>query len=294
VGHRRRQPPRALHASLTAAAAAAAEGDSAQVVAPASLLVADRSSQHGRVHWDDSWTLLWQDDFEGSALNASNWTPWDNVTHCAPCEAELYLAANVGVRNGTLVLTTQRAHVLGPDGQYYNFTSGWVDSENKFSHQYGRFAVSAKLPAQNASGAWPAHWLMPQADVCWPVGGEIDIMEGCSNPFLFDIAGSYRWGTSCDNDNQELPGGLYGPVDWAAGFHTFMVEWNATALAFSVDDNVYEVKTAAEVNLPTTPMYWILNTAIAWFFPPGPTAAYPATHVIDWVRVYVNNATTGT
>lgn len=51
--------------------------------------------------------------------------------------------------------------------------------------RYGRFEVHAALPARNETGTWPAHWLMPNPstasppNVCWPVGGEIDIMEVC-------------------------------------------------------------------------------------------------------------------
>jgi beta-glucanase (GH16 family) len=62
-------------------------------------------------------------------------------------------------------------------GELFHFTSGWLDTQAAAAFQYGRFEVSAKLPAQSATGVWPAHWLMPQSDQCWPTGGEIDIME---------------------------------------------------------------------------------------------------------------------
>jgi beta-glucanase (GH16 family) len=119
----------------------------------------------GRALPDDAWVLTWGDDFTGPGLNLTNWTPRNNESHCEPCEPELYLASNVAVANGTLVLTTKRDSVMGPDGLLYNFSSGWVDTQNKFAQQYGRWAVSAKLPPQNATGAWPAHWLMP-ANTC--------------------------------------------------------------------------------------------------------------------------------
>ena len=53
------------------------------------------------------------------------------------------------------------------------------------------------------------------------------------------------------------------------------VVWNDTALSFYVDGEVYETKTAAEVILPSSPQYMILNAAVAWYFMPGPDAAYP-------------------
>lgn len=76
--------------------------------------------------------------------------------------------------------------MIGPHGKKFNFSSGWVDTEGRWFQQFGRFEVNASLPSREATGIWPAHWLMPNPatatpkDVCWPVGGEIDIMEVCS------------------------------------------------------------------------------------------------------------------
>lgn len=85
------------------------------------------------------------------------------------------------LRTGNLVLRTQRQQARGPHGNIYNFTSGWVDTETRWYQKYGRFEARVSLPPQNATGNWPAFWLMPNPatavpkDVCWPVGGEIDI-----------------------------------------------------------------------------------------------------------------------
>jgi len=242
----------------------------------------------------DDWVLVWEDDFPGTSINKSNWVIWNNRTHCAPCEAELYVDYAVSVGDGVVKITTTREQVVGPNGTIYNYTSGWITTENLLSWMYGRFQVRAKLPPQNASGSWPAHWLMPQSGQCWPTGGEIDIMEATpvsEEPVLYPIYGSYRWGTECGVDNQPLPGGEYpplgaDPIDWSADFHIFSVDWNTTHLQFAVDGNYYETKTSDQVIFPTFPMYWIINTAIAWYAPHPPWANYPTTHIIDWVRVY--------
>ncbi len=92
-------------------------------------------------------------------------------------------------------------------------------------------------------------------------------------------------------NKQELPGGLYPPLNqstpiaWDEQFHTFAVEWSPGVIAFEVDGNVYETVTGASAVLPTAPMYWILNTAVAWYLPVDPSR-YPATHVIDAVHVW--------
>ena len=238
---------------------------------------------------ETSWILTFEDDFNGTALNTSTWNSAQNWTHCSPCEPQLYETSRLQVANGSLEITTQRDHVLGPGGQLFNFSSGWIDTENKFAQKYGKFEARMRLPPQNAAGIWPAFWLMPLNGACWPVGGEVDIFEYTANFLVNNVFGSYRWGTSCGVDNQPLPGAAYPPtgdIDWAADYHTFGVEWNATAITFFVDGNAYDTRTNATVNLPTTPMYIIINSAIAYYWMPDASASYPATMAVDWVRVW--------
>ena len=233
--------------------------------------------------------VVFFDDFLGTEINADYWQINNNTKHCSPCELSLYLEKNVEVKDGNLVITTMRETVIGgPSNEEFNYTSGWVVGKPTF--YLGKFEVRAKLPPQTATGAWPAHWLMPKSDQCWPTGGEIDIMEATSNPWSYHIFGSYRWGVECTEDKQILPGGTYPPlgeplINWAEDYHIFSVEWTDTEMIFGVDGIDYEVKTSDEVIFPTYPMYFILDTAVSWYMPPGPNAIYPATHVIDWVRV---------
>lgn len=111
-----------------------------------------------------AWTLVFEDDFNGPALNASNWNVKVNETHCEPCEPQLYIPSRVAVTNGSLVITTARDNILGPGGERFNFSSGWVDTRGKFSALYGRFEARAQLPALAATGIWPAFWTLPATD----------------------------------------------------------------------------------------------------------------------------------
>lgn len=239
-----------------------------------------------------TYTEVFFDDFNGVELDSNVWSTWNNVTHCSPCELQLYMEKNVEVKDGYLTLHTIKEEVIGgANNEQFDYTSGWVTAKDKLSHYLGKFEVRAKLPAPSATGAWPAHWLMPQSDQCWPMGGEIDIMEATASPSdNYHIVGSYRWGTECGVDKQILPGAAYPPIDqpnidFSEDFHIFAVEWTETELKFSVDDFVYEVKTSDDVIFPTEPMYMIFDTAVAWYMPPGPNAIYPATHIIDWIRI---------
>ena len=241
-----------------------------------------------------SWQPTFIDDFNYTSIQDPNflkyWNIRNNESHCEPCEPELYMATALNITNNTLVVTTERNKILGPGGITYNFTSGWVDTSKKFSQLYGLFEAKAKLPSQNSTGIWPAFWTLPVSG-CWPTQGEIDVFEYTANQLENDVFGSYRWGTTCDNDNQVLPGAGYPPfgsppIDWSADFHTFAAIWNSTSINFYVDGNWYETKNSTEVILPTVPHYVILDTAIAWYWMPDNTSVYPATTIWEYVHVY--------
>ena len=52
----------------------------------------------------DAYTLVWQDEFEGNALDSASWTA-TRGSHGS--ERQYYLPDNVAVSNGTLRLTTR-------------------------------------------------------------------------------------------------------------------------------------------------------------------------------------------
>lgn len=178
----------------------------------------------------------------------------------------------------------------------YNFTSGWVESKGKSSWRRGKFAARARLPSgedPSQRGVWPALWLMPDNDSCWPTGGEVDIMEYVSTEDDGAVLGTYHHGESCGKDDWVSRGGkesgkLKGP-DWSADFHVYEIEWNETALVWRVDggEPYYSFPSNDwSAPLPDAPMYWILNTAISPYLDAPDPAAFPLVFEIDWVRVW--------
>lgn len=161
-----------------------------------------------------TWEIAWEDDFSGTELNTTNWTPsnYSQVISQYDGHSALFIADRVTVADGALVITT----VYDPrtlDGVAYNFTSGWVDSQHKRNMTRGRFEASMRMPVANASGAWPAWWLLPEG-LCWPVGTEIDIVEYYvgeghnqhsrpENPS--QMSSSYHYGYSCGADHYSYP-----------------------------------------------------------------------------------------
>lgn len=139
------------------------------------------------------WTLTFEDNFDGLVLNSSRWNTRQNESHCAPCEAELYIASRVKVSASNLVITTTRDHVVGPGGQIYNWTSGWVDTKGKFAQLYGLWEASVILPSQNATGIWPAFWTLPDSNDCWPTQGVSSERRQCVISLTFP--GVVRFGS---------------------------------------------------------------------------------------------------
>jgi len=118
--------------------------------------------------------LVWQDDFDGSALDESKWsrisegTPdWKNYM---TTDNQVY-----DVSGGHLHLKG----IVNPDTQTdpRPYLTGGVTTEGKFDFTYGKVEVRAKM--ESAQGCWPAIWLLASTGIYggWPDNGEIDLME---------------------------------------------------------------------------------------------------------------------
>jgi beta-glucanase (GH16 family) len=280
------------------------------LVALAALGVVDGSNWASACD-EPGWVTTFQDDFDGPMLNASSWVAINNVTH-GPAEKQLYLADDVFVRDGALVLRTRKRQAWHK-GVRYNFTSGWVHSMSRRFQAYGRFEVTAKLPSPGAGRtgkwptAWPAHWLMPEPstsippNLCWPVGGEIDIMEGFRSrlgpePFNHSsVLLSYHWATECGKDLWQSENMIWPPIDdaattidWTHQFHRFAIDWSHEALTWLVDGVPRYTRTRedpmAGFFIPSEPFYMILNTALTPWADAELDSGLPLEHTIDQVR----------
>lgn len=166
--------------------------------------------------------------------------------------------------------------------------------------------IRAKLPNPKALDVWPALWLVDDNAHCWPVGGEIDVMEAVGGYRNDSVFGTYHWGAECGKDawettgryNQEFPNQTVGapPIDFSADFHVFSVEWNATSIRWFVDGVFYvrrDVGQPAGLFVPSWPLYTIFNVAIApWGGGPQPPSPhdYPTYMYVDYIKVWQDDA----
>ena len=112
--------------------------------------------------------MTFEETFDGDSLNASRWTAsnWSSIISTYDGHDALFIADRVRVGGGQLAIdTVLETHVF--DGVTFNFTSGWIDSQQKVNQTKGRFEASIKMPPRAAVGAWPAWWLLPEK-TCWP------------------------------------------------------------------------------------------------------------------------------
>lgn len=225
------------------------------------------------------WVRVWGDEFDGPTIDDAKWRVEDlhlNKNN----ELEYYTPQDVYLENGDLVLRSRQRVYWGydDDGNWrqFNYTSGLVDTRDRFAMLYGRLEVRAELPA--SQGMWPAHWMLPDSGG-WPP--EIDIME-----LLGDdptrVYMTHHWGHW---PNTQSDSGDFDGPDFSAGYHTFAIEWFADRIQWLVDD---VVRFTSTTSVPQEPFYITLNTAVGGDWPgyPDGTTVFPQYHRIDYVRIY--------
>lgn len=139
---------------------------------------------------------------------------------------------------------------------------------------------------------WPAFWMLGNdiGSVGWPASGEIDVMENVGfepSAVHGTLHGPGYSGSGGIGAAYTLPGGQV----FADGFHTFAVDWAPDAVTWSVDGNVYQRRTPADLGgnawVFNKPFFLILNLAVGGYWPGDPdgSTTFPQQLVVDYVRV---------
>lgn len=233
-----------------------------------------------------SYQLVWSDEFDGTSLNTNKWG-YENGNLGVNNEKQFYQTQNVAVTGGNLVITARKETVQGQP-----YTSGRLNSNGKFSTQYGRIEARIKLPG--VQGLWPAFWMLGNSistGAGWPACGEIDIMEqvNTSNTILGTI---HWWNTAYTYYSGNT-------TTTATDFHVYAIEWDASSIHWYVDGNEYHIANIQN-NINGTeefhaPFFILLNVAVGGNLPGNNIndAALPASMLVDYVRVYNITQTPG-
>lgn len=234
------------------------------------------------------WKLVWQDEFEGKAVNTDDWTfefgdhGWGNN------ELQYYTdrPENVRVENGKLIIEARKDNWEG-----HTYTSTRMKTQDKQIFQYGRIDIRAKVP--KGQGIWPALWMLGNdiSTVNWPACGEIDIMELVGHE-PSTTHGTAHWGR--DGANHKYKGSNFSiaPAEFADAFHVFSIAWYQDVIYWFVDDIQFYKISSKDMNGQPYPFndkfFFLFNVAVGGNWPgyPDETTVFPQQMEVDYVRVF--------
>jgi beta-glucanase (GH16 family) len=215
------------------------------------------------------WELVWSDEFNYSGLpDSTKWNYDVGGNGWGNNEKQYYLeksSENSFVKDGILHITA-----LKKSFEKSNYTSSKLTTYQRFTLQYGKIEVMAKLPG--GKGTWPAIWMLPvslkERRERWPLCGEIDIME--------------HVGKDPNVIHTSLHSELYNHIkgtqithfekfnDVYSTFHKYAIEWTKESIKFYIDDKLFfESYKGQDGRISTNegwpfdkPYYLILNLAM--------------------------------
>lgn len=234
--------------------------------------------------------LVWEDDFDGTALDLTKWTPvvreqWNHLAYTTDREENIY------VSNSNLIIKPIREKY---NGSSKSWTSGLVRTLHKAEFMYGRIEAKIKMP--QCTGAWPAFWTMGanhdddftdgqpsfaganNLGVIWPDCGEIDIVEMYDDKPIAEANIHYGDGNGNVITLGAAPSATIPNMD---DYHIYGMEWTEKKIEVYVDDVVYKTYDNTQ-DCFKFPHYLMLNYAVR-----TDVAVLDNTEMaIDWVRVY--------
>ena len=247
-------------------------------------------------------TLVWSDEFNGDTVDETKWNIIDGMANHGAIYDRDAVSIKKDGENSYLAIhsknyetTEDLIKAVGWD-QYQDqelkdsvtWSSGRVESKDKFSFQFGRMAVRAK--PNDSQGIWPAIWLLCQDETGHD---EIDVLE---------YLGQDAWDAWTTNhfgilDKNKASDGIAtrNYEAWCQDFHVFEVEWDPEIIKFFIDGVQVHSTTAGKDDgrdgMHTRPMFAILETQVGdgWVGDVDYTkqeTKQDSDYLIDWVRVY--------
>ena len=250
------------------------------------------------------WLQVWSDEFDGAAgarIDSMKWRH-DTADGCAAgncgwgnAEKQYYTDSpeNIALNGqGQLMIVARRA----PPGLtcHYGpcrYTSAKVTTRGKMYVAPGRLEARIQLPA--GQGLWPAFWMLGRdfPATPWPECGELDVMENRGSRPTTTSSAVHGPGYSGNTPFAHAHSPARG--NFSDAFHIFAVEWDSLHVRFFVDDTVHYAVTRGELerfgkSILDQSFFLLLNLAVGGTFDGDPTsdAIFPATMLVDYVRVY--------
>jgi beta-glucanase (GH16 family) len=239
--------------------------------------------------------LVWADEFQGPAGARPNPRKWDFETGFGWGDGELqaYTSRSTNASldgRGNLRITARRERLTHPGGATSRYTSARLTTQHRLELAYGRIEARVRVPA--GRGLLPAFWALGNNldSAGWPASGEIDIMEvNGAKPRL--LSGTIH-GPRRGHREFAVGGERRMAARLSSRFHVYGVRWSRDRIAFTLDGEVYAAFTRADLPAGsrwsfTRPFFLLFTLPVGgnWLGPPDASTRWPATMLVDWVRV---------
>jgi beta-glucanase (GH16 family) len=245
---------------------------------------------NGPVVWTPgTWSIVWQDEFEGPAGTPPDPTRWNHELGgwgWGNKELQYYTDSpeNAAMDGAGNLIITARAEMVETNP----YTSARLTTKGIFSRAYGRF--EARMRLADGRGLWPAFWIMGDDidEVGWPSCGEMDIVEQRGSALHTVSAALHGPLKVSEKRDEPISRDLTLQSNVAQDFHVYAVE-----LPY------FQITPARRPNYARWvwdhPFFIIVNLAVGGLFPGNPdeTTMFPATIAIDYVRVSVRQDSDG-
>jgi beta-glucanase (GH16 family) len=252
------------------------------------------------------WEVVWADEFDYTGVPDP--TKWNyHSGYIGNNEQQGYTSStkNSYVENGSLRITAIKENTVYRQTTY-PYSSARLNTENKFSVQYGRIEARIWIPGD--LGVWPAFWTLG-ASGYWPNCGEIDIFEYSGGKPLGGVIPAnyinsnfiYKKADGSTNSVANMAY-LYNikPTD---GYHIYAVEWSDNKILWYYDNKMFAgrstlptaIQAYAGTNPASQPHYLLLNLAMGGDGGGGIDPNFTSTSMyVDYVRVSKLVPITGT
>jgi beta-glucanase (GH16 family) len=241
--------------------------------------------------------LVWHDEFKGSAKTLPSRHNWRIIVGGAKFNHELeYYSdspANVSLNGrGDLAITARRQHHPGHHRSWH-YTSGRLETLGRFHVTYGKIEARIKVPA--GDGLWPTFWMLGTnyPRVGWPDSGEFDLMEfKGQNPFEL-VATVHGPAATHKKNGWQSNSFAQSKSPFSSSFHVYGMNWTRNQIMFTLDGVAFGTVVPGDLAprdrwVFNRPFYMLLNLAVGgyWVGPPTRRTHFPATMLVDWVRVW--------
>lgn len=259
-----------------------------------SKMTSDSNQINKEYNPGDDWKLVWEDEFKNNSIDTSKWNFQvlsagqfnDEWQHYTDNEANAY------IENERLIIRAIHESDYHGMNQY---SSARLNTANKHSWKYGKFAARIKLP--QGKGIWPAFWLLGAnideigGDIPWPQSGEIDILElyGSKDDGAIEANLHYADESGVHAMMGAIPHKLKEGI-FADDFHIFELDWNKEKIEWFVDGQKFTSISISEDDRSEfhKEFFILLNIAVGGKYAgrPDSTTQFPQMMYVDWVRVY--------